>query len=700
MGIWIQVLLRPASPFVSYQNDTLYNAWAGGWNSPQFSTIDIDGDGQSELFVYERLDETITLFRRTGTRWIHLPLADTLFPGHLLSGWVLLRDYDGDGDKDIFTNLNSNVRVLRCVAPLHWRVAYDTLSSLYSPGFSSYLYAARTDIPAITDIDGDGDVDMLVYEVLGALIEWHQNKAMELLGRKDTLIMELRSRCWGHVFEQYDYTNNAFSFRQYYCGAGQRISEEDSLRDQVRIHHAGGSISAIDLNRDGLKDLIVGDDGPPYLVAGLNTGTSQIAHIDTNTTMAPYPSTAPCYMPSFPATYYEDVTGDGKPDLLVANNSPISGRDWYSVWMYENTAHADSPAWAPPIVGWLHKTMLDVGTSAHPTLADLNRDGYPDLILSTETFYTDTGAKARAFLLWGNSAGFTLADTNWLNLPSYVLRNPVFAVGDINANGRTDLLMGSSTGALWHWEEQQAGAANFTLITQNFGGISGPPFAAPLLYDYDGDNDLDIILGGRNGRLSLYRQDMGSTFSLVTDFLGGIEMRDTISTMLGFARPALVDVDTNGTPELLIGNLTGFLRIYAPQWYAPTAPWPLSANVPYRGGKRASPTVWQSRDSILILVGTIRGGVQAFSLHQGGIATSLSHLPEASPPYRLHREGEGWSLQAEATLEVHTYDLLGREIEAFSLSEGMRQFISHHRGIYVLKVRAGTKYFTEKIWIP
>ena len=702
MTSWMQLILRPVNPLVQQNTDTIYNAWAGGWNSPQFSTIDIDGDGQEELFVYERADDRCMVFKRSQGRWIYLPEADTLFLRRLLSAWVLLRDYDGDGDKDLFTNLNSNIRVLQNIAPPgtppRWRVAYDTLITAYSPTFSSYLYSGRVDIPAITDVDGDGDVDFLVYEVLGTLIEWHKNQAMELLGRRDTLILKLQSACWGHVFENYDYNTNQFYFVEYQCGPGQRRGNESPAPPfQERVQHAGGTILAIDLNGDGLRDLIVGDDGPPYLIAGLNTGTPQIAHIDVNTAVAPFPAHAPLYMPSFPATYYEDVTGDGKPDLICANNSPLAGEDRRSVWMYENIGRADSPAWAAPVVGWLHNTMLDVGTCAHPTLAELNRDGYPDLIISNESFYTDTGAKARAMLLWGSATGFTLADTNWLNLPQYTLRNPIFAVGDIDGNGRTDLIAGTSTGALWRWEEQSTGSANFTLLTQNFAGISAPPFAAPLLYDYDRDGDLDLIIGGRNGRLSLYRQESGGAFTLITNFLGQIELRDTVSTLLGFARPTLIDINQDGTPELLVGNLTGFLRVYAPQWGNPNAPWLTMADLPYRWGKRASPTAWIYPDSLLLLVGNLRGGVHAFVLGSG-TTTLLSAYGYSARPYQLTTETGQIHIHTDHPMEVWLYDLLGRELQTLN-GKGRLMIPVPVSGGYLLHLRAGTEHFWEKVWV-
>ncbi len=695
--LWAQWTLQPIAPAVSSAGGPIRNAWAGGLNAPQFSTIDINGDGSKELFVFDRADNRIQVYHRVGAEWVWLPEADTLFPTQSLAHWVLLRDYDGDGDKDLFTSVVSNIRCFRNTAPLgsppRWQLAYDTLTSDYF-GFRTYLYSASVDIPALVDVDSDGDLDFLVYEVLGALIEWHKNEGIELLGRSDTLLLKLQSSCWGHVYEVYDYQTNQFTFQPYSCGPGQREAEKPVEDPPQRLHHAGGTLLVLDLNGDGLKDLIVGDDGPPYLIAGFNSGTTQIAHIDPGTAITPYPPAAPVYLPSFPATYYEDVTGDGKPDLLAANNSPFAGRDTGSVWMYENVGRIDSPAWAPPVRSWLQNTHLDVGTAAHPTLADLNRDGYPDLILSCESFFTDAGPKAGAWLLWGTATGFTLADSNWLNLPQYTLRNPIFAAGDINGNGRTDLLMGTSTGTLWHWEESTPGAADFTLVTQNFAGIAGPAFAAPLLYDYDADNDLDLILGGRNGRLSLYRQEAGGAFTLVTDFLGQIELRDTVSTLVGFTRPALIDLNQDGTVELLVGNLTGFVRVYGALWSSPQAPWPMVANLPYRWGKRASPTLWRPTDS-LVLIGNLRGGVHAFELQRAGTPSTLLLPVSAQKPYTL----TGTTLYATEPVQLHLYDALGRLVATLA-GQGELSLPFPTPGLYFLRISTATKPYTEKVlWL-
>ena len=42
------------------------------------------------------------------------------------------------------------------------------------------IYVVSSDIPSISDIDNDGDLDILNFGVQGSRIEYHQNQAVEL----------------------------------------------------------------------------------------------------------------------------------------------------------------------------------------------------------------------------------------------------------------------------------------------------------------------------------------------------------------------------------------------------------------------------------------------------------------------------------------------------------------------------------------
>jgi len=691
--------IAPTFPQVVWKpGDTLYNAWAGGLHAPQFSTIDLTADGQPELIVFDRMDNRLLVFEKQGLHWRYRPEFSFYFyfflrPHH----WMLLRDYDGDGDKDLFTASPNgpNICVYRNINPIGsppiWELTYAPLQSTYY-GYTSALFSNAVNIPGITDIDGDGDVDFLVYEVLGNFIEWHRNKAIELLGRPDALILELASECWGHIAERYDHSTNEFYFVDYICGPDQR-----QLRPQC---HQEGSLLPIQLNGDTLIDIIVGDFLPPYLIAGYNTGTRTIAHIDPATAQAPYPLFAPAVMPDFPAAYYEDVTGDGKPDLLVANNDGLDGTDRHSVWLYPNVGRVDSPAWAPPIIGWLHNTMIDIGTGAHPTFADLNRDGYPDLILTCRQTYTPTAPITQAWLFWGGPSGFTLADSNWLNLPQFAnLIAPIFTTGDIDGNGRLDLLMGTSTGAIWRWEETSPASTNFQLLSQSFLSVSSE--AAPLLYDIDNDGDLDLLVGTRNGRLALFTNQSGA-FQLLTDYLGQIEVRDTlISTHhLGYARPALLPIPGFGT-LLLVGNITGFLHIYLPDWSIPTAAWPLMGDLSglTQRGTFTSPSIWAFNDSTWLAIGLRQGGVILYRLD--GYGTSSASPPQApAHTYCLTRTETGFYLHTTTPLTLTLLTPLGQTLWETTCSQPTFFEKPHTPGLYLLRITDKDHISTHRLLWP
>ncbi|MEM6724224.1 MAG: hypothetical protein AAF598_09315, partial [Bacteroidota bacterium] len=55
------------SDIVFYRNgDLLEMALAGGMNNPQFSEADLDNDGRTDLFVFDKAGYARSAFRRTG----------------------------------------------------------------------------------------------------------------------------------------------------------------------------------------------------------------------------------------------------------------------------------------------------------------------------------------------------------------------------------------------------------------------------------------------------------------------------------------------------------------------------------------------------------------------------------------------------------------------------------------------------------
>ena len=185
------------------------NPWTGGFNSAQISKIDLNNDQIEDLFIFDRSCNKVITFLSINNEFIYTPQNMKInFPSNL-SNWVLLRDFNNDGKKDIFSYVSGGIGVWKNTSnfndisftPLHFFqssinsfVSY-LLSYQYNNDYN--IYVVSSDIPSISDIDNDGDLDILNFGVQGSRIEYHQNLEVELGLPLDTLIFEMKNSCWG-----------------------------------------------------------------------------------------------------------------------------------------------------------------------------------------------------------------------------------------------------------------------------------------------------------------------------------------------------------------------------------------------------------------------------------------------------------------------------------------------------------------------
>ncbi|WP_177428294.1 FG-GAP-like repeat-containing protein, partial [Candidatus Venteria ishoeyi] len=128
------------------------------------------------------------------------------------------------------------------------------------------------------------------------------------------------------------------------------------------------------------------------------------------------------------------------------------------------------------------------------------------------------------------------------------------AVYDIDNDGLYDMLVGSQSGYLVHYEQNSIGSFDFTLLTKQFDSILVNN-GAPTFTDIDGDNLIDLIIGKNTGVLQRYEQVAANSydFDLVTDYFNNIDVGAS-------SKPTFKDIDNDGLLDLLIGNSAG--RIY------------------------------------------------------------------------------------------------------------------------------------------
>ena len=147
--------------------------WAGGLNSAQINTIDLNGDGKDDLAVFDRTANKMFTFLRSGNQYTYNPDYELFFPSSI-NQWVLLRDFNCDGRKDLFTSDPAGMAVfVNTTTPgglPTWRPfnpGHPLLTHWYNGSIN--LQVNGTDIPAIDDIDEDGDLDIIVAQFVGYL---------------------------------------------------------------------------------------------------------------------------------------------------------------------------------------------------------------------------------------------------------------------------------------------------------------------------------------------------------------------------------------------------------------------------------------------------------------------------------------------------------------------------------------------------
>lgn len=564
---------------------SLQNAWAGGLDYTQFSTFDFDFDGDLDLFVFDRSSDNIRVFTQETINgqqvWKSVYNAAQYFPGDLMYRATMV-DFDNDGKSDLFTYSIGGLKVYRntgnATDGLQWELFQNIVYSDYN-GFRTNLFVASSDIPAIVDVDFDGDIDVLTFHQGGQHLEYHKNMSMENYGIPDSLEFVLANECWGKFSE--NATNNSVLLNDtdFPCENGilpnpelppiNKPSFTDANTEFLR--HAGSTVLALDYNGSGVMDLILGDVSFENLVLLINGGSTP----NTNSAMISadinFPSnTLPASIYLFPAPFYLDVDFDGVKDLLVGANAKNVSQNETSILYYQNIGTDNNPTFVYQKNNFLQDQMIEHGKGSIPVLYDVDRDGLKDLLVSNLYRFKNSSVK-ESTIAWYKNTGtasnpiFTFIDFNWLNLnqQNYGLRLvPTF--GDINNDGRDELILGHENGTLVLYQNNGTTFVNPSLnlkdnnnVTIQVGG-----FSFPQLFDLNKDGLLDLIIGNRTGKL-IYYQNVGTastpSFQLTNNNLGNISIYDP-NNPDGYTAPHFFR--TGDTTHLFLGAIDGKLHYY------------------------------------------------------------------------------------------------------------------------------------------
>lgn len=474
--------------------------------------------------------------------------STTLDFGPIRDVSVSLFDIDNDGKDEIFIGtskgLNGNLDeirpagfiVLEDTGEIKWAVSFDAIAGADPQTGKTYNTTSVSTAPAFADLDGDGNIDIVV----GVGGDTFGEAGATVVGQPGDK---------GGVYAL-NANGEIMWFHESLDIIGGTTNTGEGRPDGVF-----SSPVVFDIDSDGIKEVIYGGWDQSLWILDGRTGaveqsvhladtiwaTPKIADIDANGTFEILVSadiTENTDAQTTTGGIFHVISADGSQET-AGFNQPVGNPNFtelrgkaeeQALWSSPITADIDGDGFLEIIYGtgnffhddrgtyirvWehdgTHKFQLDTNgrTFATPIVVDLDNDGDLEIVAAT----------LEGYLYGWDHSGTQLFATQSLTFPG-TAGNPIFSspiAVDLTGDGKLEIAVsqGAQTIFFDHQGNQLTGSSSLTNVFELFKG-------APAIKDIDGDGKIDIISGGNTAS-----KDQGVVYRTANPFTFSGNIEDT-----------------------------------------------------------------------------------------------------------------------------------------------------------------------------
>lgn len=484
---------------------------------------DIDDDGDLDLFL---TNETASspglagLYKNDGAGLFTLHPNNVIVSAYNSS--ANFGDLDGDGDVDLFVAGNPPGSLFGLSSRVYINDGNGDFTLLDTPD----LAPVRESASDLADIDGDGDLDLLItgdVSISQRSSRLYENDGQGFFSEIDQPgIATLKDGAVAFFDVDNDADQDLFvtgyDKSQLYANDGLgNFTRKDGSPFNRTVDKV---FSLADIDDDSDQDVVFVGSGVPPGRYFLNDGNANFSLVEdsaiANTTQG--------------STAFADIDGDSDEDLL------ITGRDESGVSvteLYKNDGNGNFSLFDATLTGFYNNASA---------FADIDNDNDLDLLLSG---LSDEFSSAIIFLYTNDGDGnYTLTPSSFSPASQGTLD-----FEDLDGDGDLDLFLSglSSVGGSISRLYLNNGSGSFTQTAQE---VPSFKFSAVDFGDVDGDDDLDLLISGETSSqetTAIYLNNGDATFS---------ELENLPFEQVDRGSADLIDIDSDGDLDVFItGNL-------------------------------------------------------------------------------------------------------------------------------------------------